>query len=278
MPHCDNRITSAPPGALAQTQGLPVSRRLRRAFLACSWVALLAACGGGGGDNPPAAPSPSPPAPAPGPAPAPAVPLVAPGTWVVMGSSTATGAGATSQSWVDRLKAGYASRSVSVANIAKGATMSYSGLPSSSTPVAGRPAPDPAANVDAAMALAPKLVLVSYPTNDTAFGYTADETVRNLLAIRSAVQARGAAVIMLSTQPAALTAGQLALLPQIDSRVSAEAGSCFVAVREALAAPDGTLHPAYDSGDGLHPNEAGHALIHSRVASVIDSGLCVRTQ
>lgn len=253
-----------------------MSRRLRRRFLAFGWVALLAACGGGGGDS--GTPAPSPPAPAPGPAPAPAVPLVAPGTWVVMGSSTATGAGATSQSWVDRLKAGYAIRTVGVVNIAKGATTSYAGLPASSTPVAGRPAPDPAANVDAAMAFAPKLVLVSYPTNDTAFGYTADETVRNLLAIRSAAQARGAAVIVLSTQPAALTPAQLGLLPQIDSRVSAEVGSCFVAVREALAAPNGTLNPTYDSGDGLHPNESGHALIHSRVATVIDSGLCVRTQ
>jgi lysophospholipase L1-like esterase len=196
-----------------------------------------------------------------------------------MGSSTASGFGATAgQSWVDRLKAGYITRSVSMANIAKGGTTTYAGLPSSSIPVAGRPAPDPAANVDAALARSPKLVLVSYPSNDTALGYTVDETVSNLLAIRSAAQAGGAAVVMLSTQPAPFTSARLALLPQIDTRVAAAVGNCFVPVREALAAPNGTLNPAYDSGDGLHPNDAGHAVIHARVASVIDSGQCVRTQ
>jgi acyl-CoA thioesterase-1 len=196
-----------------------------------------------------------------------------------MGSSTASGAGATAgQSWVDRLKAGYAMRSVSIANIAKGGTTTYEGLPSSSIPVAGRPAPDPSSNVDAAIARSPKLVLVAYPTNDTAMGFTVDETVHNLLAIRSAAQAGGAAVIILSTQPAPFTPARLALLPQIDIRVAEAVGNCFVPVREALAAPNGTLSAAYDSGDGLHPNDAGHAVINARVASVIDSGLCVRTQ
>jgi lysophospholipase L1-like esterase len=206
------------------------------------------------------------------------VALVAPGTWVVMGSSTASGAGAKTLAWADAVRLNYAARSVSLVNIAKGATTTYAGLPTSSTPVAGRPAPDPTANVDAAIARSPKLLLVSYPTNDTAFGYTVDETVRNLLAIRSAAQAGGASVIILSTQPAALTTAQLALLPQIDARVSAAVAPCFVAVREALAGPDGKLNPIYDSGDGEHPNDAGHAVIASKVESVIDSGACVRTQ
>jgi len=104
-----------------------------------------------------------------------------------------------------------------------------------------------------------------------------DETVHNLLTIRSAAPAKGISVIIVSTQPAALTAAQLAVLPQIDARMSAAVAPCFAAVREALAGPDGRLNPIYDSGDGLHPNDAGHAVIASKVEGVIDSGQCVRT-
>ena len=163
-------------------------------------------------------------------------------------------------------------------NIAKGATTTYAGLPTSSPPVVNRPPPDPTANVDAAIAQSPKLLLVAYPSNDTAGNFSVDETVRNLLTIRSTAQARGIAVIIVSTQPAALTPEQLAVLPQIDARMSAAVAPCFAAVREALAGPDGRLSPVYDSGDGLHPNDAGHAVIASKVESVIDSGECVRTR
>jgi len=204
------------------------------------------------------------------------VPLVAPGNWVVIGSSTASGAGAKRLAWVDGVKATYANRAVTVFNIAKGGTTTYAGLPTSSPPVVNRPAPDPTANVTAALARSPKLLLVAYPSNDTTYGYSVDETVRNLLAIRAAALSGGASVIILSTQPLTLPPAQLALLPQIDARVSAVVAPCFVAVREALAAPDGTLDPRYDSGDGVHPNDAGHAVIESKVESVINSGDCVR--
>ena len=45
---------------------------------------------------------------------------------------------------------------------------------------------------------------------------------------------------------------------------------------ERAAAADGRINPLYDSGDGVHPNDAGHALIFSRVKSVLDSANCVR--
>lgn len=195
-----------------------------------------------------------------------------------MGSSTASGAGAKTLSWANAVKFRYAPLSVTMDNIAKGATTTYAGLPMASPLVDNRPAPDPAANVDAAIARSPKLLLVAYPTNDTASNFTVDETVRNLLTIRSAAQARGIAVIIVSTQPASLTAAQLAVLPQIDARMSAAVAPCFAAVRAALAGPDGRLSPIYDSGDGLHPNDAGHDVIASKVESVIDSGECVRTR
>jgi lysophospholipase L1-like esterase len=205
------------------------------------------------------------------------VPLVSDGTWTIIGSSTALGVGAQTLSWAQALQRSYAYRSVSFVNLAVGGMTTYEALPTGSPAVPGRPAPAPTANVNAALATSPKLLLVSYPTNDTANGYSADETVRNLLAIRSAALTRGVPVIILSTQPRDLNDTQLARLAEIDGRVSQSVAPCFVAVREALAGQDGRLAPQYDSGDGIHPNDAGHAVIHDRIARLIDGGRCVTT-
>ena len=46
-------------------------------------------------------------------------------------------------------------------------------------------------------------------------------------------------------------------------------------VEQWLAGPDGRLAAAYDAGDGVHPNDAGHAIIFQRVDAVLQSGRCV---
>jgi acyl-CoA thioesterase I len=205
------------------------------------------------------------------------VPLVAPGNWVVMGSSTPAGAGARILSWVEAVKEKYSNRSVAVFNIAKGGMTTYEALPTATPLEENRPAPDPAANVDAALANSPKLLIVSYPSNDTVVGFSVDETVQNLLRVRSIAQTGGASVLIVSMQPlSTIPAARLALLPEIDARLAAIVGPCFVATREALAAPDGTLDPRFDSGDGVHVNDDGHAVIAAAVEAVIDSGACVR--
>jgi acyl-CoA thioesterase-1 len=235
---------------------------------------LLVACGGGGGGADSAATAPAAAMPAPAPA---VVPTVAAGIWVVMGSSSAAGAGAAEgKGWAALLQAAYGPRGAQIANIAKGGSVSYAGLGASAAPVAGRPLPDPAANVDQALARKPVLLIVSYPTNDTALGYSVDETVNNLLAIRAQALAAGVPVVLTSTQPRNLNDAQLAQLRTIDGRLAAGVGACFVEVRAALAGADGRLAAAYDSGDGVHPNEAGHLEISSRITALINSGRCLR--
>jgi acyl-CoA thioesterase I len=97
------------------------------------------------------------------------------------------------------------------------------------------------------------------------------------LRIRAIAQSTGASVIVVSMQPlSTIPAARLARLAEIDALLAAALGPCFVATREALAAPDGTLDGRYDSGDGVHVNDDGHAVIAARVEAVIDSGACVR--
>lgn len=277
------------------------ARRVRMGIAAAGLV-LLVACGGGGGGGTavasvtaaspaidsgaePLEPSPGPPEPAEPPSPPPpseppappdpSVPLVAPGSWVVMGSSTALGAGAGTLSWYQALQASYANIGVQFFNIARSGAATYQGLPTGTVVPPLRPQPDPTSNVTLALSFGPKLVVLGYPSNDTASGYPVDETVNHLLAIRQAARAGGAAVIVIGTQPRDLAPDLLSRLPQIDARLAAAVGPCFVAVREALAGADGKIAPAYDV-DGIHVNDAGHAVIHAKLREVIDSRQCVR--
>jgi lysophospholipase L1-like esterase len=230
-------------------------------------LTLLGACGGGAGTT---ASTPTVAAPAP-------VVQVKAGTWVVMGSSTAAGTGAPAgKGWAALLGASYAAHGAQVANIARGGSVTYEGLSTSAAPVAGRPAPDPAANIDQALARRPVLLIVSYPTNDTAAGYGVDEIVNNLLAIRAQALAAGVPVLVTSTQPRNLSDAQLARMRTIDQRLAASVGACFVEVRAALAGADGRLAPGYDSGDGVHPNEAGHGVIAAQVSENLKTERCVR--
>jgi lysophospholipase L1-like esterase len=201
---------------------------------------------------------------------------VAAGTWVVMGSSTAAGAGATpGKSWVDLLQLDLAGQGAQFANIAKGGTVTYQGLSAADTPVPGRPLPDAESNIDQALSLDPVLLIVAYPTNDTALGYSVGETVGNILAIRSHALASSVPVIVVSTQPRDLSAEKLARLPLIDEDLGVGVGPCFVEVRSALADENGHLAAQYDVGDGVHPNDEGHLLIAARIRAVLDSGRCV---
>lgn len=230
---------------------------------------VLAGCSGGGGTSP---------APSGNTATTPHIAaLVTPGTWVIMGSSSAAGAGATAgNSWASKLHTSQLARGVVVNNIARGGTVTYQGLPSNTKPIANRPLPDDAINIDAALSRSPKLLLVSYPSNDTALGYSVDETISNLQAIQNAARAKGVAVLFLSTQPRQMPPHLLARLPDIDARLQKMAGPCFVSLREGLQNSAGTLHTDFDSGDGVHPNNAGHQLIFSRIESNLASGQCVR--
>jgi lysophospholipase L1-like esterase len=82
-------------------------------------------------------------------------------------------------------------------------------------------------------------------------------------------------VIVTSAEPRDLTAAQLGQLKIIDMRLAAAIGPCFVDVGTPLAATDGRLATAYDSGDGVHPNAAGHLVIARQLRSMLSLRRCV---
>jgi lysophospholipase L1-like esterase len=143
-----------------------------------------------------------------------------------------------------------------------------------------RPSPNTSHNIDAALAQGIRLVLIGYPSNDTAYGFSASETVRNHKWIAYTAAQKGVPSIVISSQPqrGVPSAWAAATFADIDKGLADFFGPCFVEVRTALGMPDNTLNPAYDSGDGQHLNDAGHRVVHDRMKAVIDSGSCVRVR
>jgi lysophospholipase L1-like esterase len=207
-----------------------------------------------------------------------AVPIVAPGSWVVMGSSSAAGVGASpGQGWAARLGNAMSARQVTLHSLARAGALTYQAMPAGSPPVAQRPAPDPAINTDRALGFTPRLVILAFPTNDTVAGYDVDETVGNLLAMRRVLQSSAAAVMVLSTLPRdGLDASQRATLVEADRHLAAALGPCFVDVRAGLDDGQGRIVTTYAAGDGVHLNDAGHAVVYQRVRDALDGGRCVR--
>lgn len=201
----------------------------------------------------------------------------APGHWSVLGSSTAAGVGATpGRAWVTQLADALRPRGLAVHNLAASGALTHQALPPSQPRPDGRPATDPARNLALVLAGRPAAVLLAFPSNDALAGYPAAETAANLLLMRDLARREGVPVILLSSQPRN-DAGSSAreAMQATDAALQAAAGDCFVDLRVALSGPGGGIATAYSAGDGVHLNDAGHALVFERLWAVVTSGRCV---
>lgn len=226
----------------------PHARQALRALALIAGLVALSACGGGGGGD------------------TTAVPLVAPGRWVVLGSSTASGYGvAPGEGWVARL-AGSAPAGVTVDNLAVFGMQTGTALQAGS-----------ASGIDAAIARQPTMLLLSFPSNDALAGLQAAAILANLQTMAQRARDAGAVTVVLSSQPRNdLDDAQRSVLATLDSGAATAFGACFVEVRSALATAEGRLDTAVSAGDGVHLNAEGHRRIHERVAAALATGRCVR--
>lgn len=200
------------------------------------------------------------------------------GDWVVMGSSSAAGAGARpyAQSWAGRFTADVQGDGKQLHNIAKGGATTAEALPAGH-PLAfpegrGRPV-DATMNVDAALQLTPGLTIISFPSNDAMIGVSTADTLANLHAIALTLLESGSGVLVLDAQPRH-DRNQHGQHIELSQALSEHFGPCFVPLYDALA--DGErLHPAYDYGDAVHLNNDGHAVVYDAVRKVIEAGECV---
>ncbi|MDR6984052.1 lysophospholipase L1-like esterase [Rheinheimera pacifica] len=203
--------------------------------------------------------------------------LAAPSDWVVLGSSSAAGAGATKpeNSWAGLLRADEVSADAVWHNIARGGYTSYQALSESCKVDVLRKQPDAEHNIDKALQLSADLVLLSFPSNDAALGYPAVETAANILLLRQQLADENIALLVLSAQPRNMAADKQQQLVELNRLLKPVLTDCFVDIYASLAAVDGGLSAQYDFGDGVHLNDAGHQLVFDAIKQVLLSGKCV---
>jgi hypothetical protein len=130
-----------------------------------------------------------------------------------------------------------------------------------------RPAVDPAHNITAALATHPDAVIINLPSNDATSGFSEAETETNFLILVAACQASNVPVWIGSTQPRNLgTTGQNVLINEKNWILSAWPKQSLD-FWTTIANPNGSLNAAYDSGDGVHLNNAGHQILYNRVVA-----------
>lgn len=187
---------------------------------------------------------------------------------VVLGSSTAAGTGATSgHSWAALVQQA-AQRdcpALPFTNLAVSGYTTTQALPTG-TSTGDRPYPDPAHNLTAALSLKPALVLVQFPSNDAANRYPLAETLANHTTLRDGVRGAGAAEVILGPFPRAFTdPAQVALMTGLRDALPSVGAPRYLPLWSELAQSDAQVLPALAYGDGIHLNDAGHALIAQRV-------------
>jgi sugar lactone lactonase YvrE/lysophospholipase L1-like esterase len=189
---------------------------------------------------------------------------------VVLGSSTAAGAGATTadSSWVGRFRSAVRAEDPDayVVNLAIGGYSSYDVMPTDFIPPSGRPSPKPNNNITYALSYKPHAIVINLPSNDAAQGFTIAEQLANFRTLVAAAEEQGVPVWVTTTQPRnfADDARRENLMAVKDS-ILAVYGTRAIDVWSELAEPNGMLKPEYNSGDGIHITNAGHRHIFEQV-------------
>lgn len=189
---------------------------------------------------------------------------------VVMGSSTAQGAGASpiDSAWVNLYRDYLQSINPEneVTNLARGGYTTYQLMPTDNVPPTGRPLPDSTRNISRAVALMPDGIVINLPSNDVSSGFTVEEQLANFETMVSVANDANIPIWVCTTQPKNYGGNAIPIQKQMDVRDSiiARYSPMVLDFWNGLAAPDNQIDPAYDSGDGTHLNNAGHHLLFTR--------------
>lgn len=126
--------------------------------------------------------------------------------------------------------------------------------------------PDPAKNITAAIASHPDVIIANYPTNsyDT---LRIDSILYCLRTIRDSANKAGIPCFITTTQPRSqFSLPARTKLNELKDSILLEMGFFAIDFWDGLTDPaDFTILPAYNSGDGVHFNNAGHDTLFQRV-------------
>ena len=190
---------------------------------------------------------------------------------VVLGSSTAEGAGpsASDSAWVNRYRTALGQKNTrfAVINLAKGGYTTYHILPTGTRVPAGIDVSvDTARNLTKALSLKPDVLIVNMPSNDAANHFSAAQQLTNFSKIAEIAEKAGVKVWICTTQPRNFSDPvQVRIQREVADSIFAIYGDRAIDFWNGLADTSGHIRKEYDSGDGIHLNNAGHRILFERV-------------
>lgn len=199
---------------------------------------------------------------------------------VVLGSSTAAGAGASppDSSWVNRYKRAMYQKDTrtSLTNLAMGGYTTYHLLPTGTyiNPSIGITI-DTARNISKALSLDPYAVIVNLPSNDAANGFGVYQQMENFGLISDAANNAGVDCWICTTQPRYfLNPYQVQIQMDVRDFIFDIYGDYAIDFWNGIADENGFILPHFDYGDGVHLNNPGHRLLYQRVMDKDIDTLC----
>jgi lysophospholipase L1-like esterase len=204
----------------------------------------------------------------------------------VIGSSTAAGIGASRgdlawSSLLDQALTDKVTTAFSSSNLAFGGYTAQDLLPGSGSP----------GSIDDAIAEKPDLIIIALAgSNDLGTpNIDAEVFVAELVSLREVARAAGIPTFFMGTLPKNFSEIERETLVDWDRAMASEFSLCWIPgttkpyapcymdVFDSLSDTSLGLAPALDSGDGQHPNDAGHAVLFNRVAPIVTSYVCSKT-
>ena len=188
---------------------------------------------------------------------------------IVLGSSTAAGTGPTTldSAWVWKYREYLFQRNTStqVTNLAIGGYTTYHIMPDDFVAPSGRPARVLGRNITAAVLASPNAIIINMPSNDAANNYPVSEQVSNYELIMAKANEKNIPLWVATPQPRNFSQAQINLQFELLDSTYKMFGDHTIDFWTDIAGADGRIISLYNSGDGVHLNNAGHRILFARV-------------
>lgn len=193
-----------------------------------------------------------------------------PGAIVVLGSSTSAGTGPKDpkNAWVPRYQAYLAKEfpQFKLVNLAVGGYTTFEIQPTDYKPPPNRKNPVKDHNITAALALKPDAIIVNMPSNDQANNFPVSEQMANYERVAALASAQHVSLWVSTSQPRNFdNTAQLDSLKQARDQITQRFSPRVLDFWNPFAQADGRVKPEYGAGDGIHLNDAAHAILAQKV-------------
>ena len=199
---------------------------------------------------------------------------------VILGSSTAAGTGPSTQdsTWVNRYRNRLSNSDTrfEITNLARGGSNTFNIIPTGTIiDPSVNVEIDTARNITKAISLDPYAIIVNMPSNDAANFFDAQQQLENFNTIINEAEDNGIEVWICTTQPRNFNDyTRLNIQREVRDSILSIYKDRAIDFWNGIADADGRIDPEFDSGDGVHLNDAGHRILIGRIRIAQIDTLC----